>query len=102
MLLRHRVRLAASRTFCTAGNSNEINTPMMASSTRSSIRLNPSRRALRIIGTSHVKKGPKESIPFSQANEAQLTNSTRENEKSDVSLQLSLGNFKYFSWDFSR
>src|SRR3954447_6594745 len=36
-LLRQEMRLAASRTFCTAGTSRAINTPMIAITTRSSI-----------------------------------------------------------------
>jgi hypothetical protein len=35
------MRLAASRTFCTAGNSSAIRTAMMAITTSSSIRVNP-------------------------------------------------------------
>jgi len=54
-LFKHCVRLAASRTFCTAGNSNEINTPMMAITTSSSIRVNPVLGGVRIIGASHKK-----------------------------------------------
>src|SRR5438132_13853238 len=62
MLFKHWVRLAASRTFCTAGNNNEINTPMMAITTRSSIRVNPDLRRTRIIENLPCEKGTKKEI----------------------------------------
>jgi hypothetical protein len=37
-------RLADSRIFCTAGKSNPINTPMMATTTSNSIKEKPERR----------------------------------------------------------
>src|SRR5690242_79462 len=43
MLLEHVVRLAASRTFCTAGNSRPMRMAMIAITTRSSIRVNARR-----------------------------------------------------------
>src|SRR5262249_12978929 len=43
MLLVHWMRRAASRADCTAGSSKAISTAMMAMTTRSSIRVNPSR-----------------------------------------------------------
>src|SRR5262245_31566391 len=43
----HWVRLAASRTFCTAGRSKATSTPMMAMTTRSSIRVKPRVRSRR-------------------------------------------------------
>src|SRR5579871_4578435 len=42
-LLAQRMRLAASRTFCTAGSSNPIKTAMMAMTTSSSIKVNAAR-----------------------------------------------------------
>src|SRR5215470_18147821 len=39
----HLVRLAASRTFCTAGSNSPISTPMMAITTSSSISVKPCR-----------------------------------------------------------
>src|SRR5262249_9585862 len=42
-LLAHWVRLAAARTFCTAGNKRAIRMPMMAITTKSSISVNPRR-----------------------------------------------------------
>src|SRR6266567_2901308 len=52
-LLAHWVRLAASRTFCTAGSKSAINTPMIAITTSNSIRVNPNRSRLQafFIGT---------------------------------------------------
>src|SRR5438552_3106487 len=41
MLFMHLARAAAARTFCTAGNSKPIKIPMMAMTTRSSIRVKP-------------------------------------------------------------
>src|SRR5438045_5732954 len=38
------MRLAASRTFCTAGSSRPISTPMIAMTTSSSIKVKPDRR----------------------------------------------------------
>jgi len=38
------MRLAASRTFCTAGKSKPTSTPMMAMTTNSSISVKPRRR----------------------------------------------------------
>jgi hypothetical protein len=40
------VRLAASRTFCTAGTSSPISTAMMAITTKSSMSVKPRRRAV--------------------------------------------------------
>src|SRR5262249_53201186 len=45
MLLVHWMRLAASRTFCTAGSNRPIRIPMIAITTSSSIRVNPRRAA---------------------------------------------------------
>jgi hypothetical protein len=39
--LTHWLRLAASRAACTAGNSKAIRTPMIAMTTKSSIKVNP-------------------------------------------------------------
>src|SRR5687768_10708427 len=44
-LLAHLMRLAASRTFCTAGKSSAIKTAMMAITTNNSISVKPIRRA---------------------------------------------------------
>src|SRR3979490_873597 len=43
-LLEHLVRLAASRTFCTAGSKSAMSTPIIAITTRSSISVKPIRR----------------------------------------------------------
>src|SRR5260370_42520465 len=43
MLVEHWLRLAISRTFCTAGKSMPMRTPMMAITTSTSIRVNPGR-----------------------------------------------------------
>jgi hypothetical protein len=46
MLFMHWVRDAASRTFCTAGSKSPINMPMMAITTKSSIKVKPFRNVL--------------------------------------------------------
>src|SRR5579885_3779213 len=43
------MRLAASRTFCTAGRRSEMSTAMIAITTSSSIRVKPDRRDKRLI-----------------------------------------------------
>src|SRR5437879_126822 len=48
-LLRHWVRAAASRAFCTAGNSKPIKSAMTAITTSSSTSVNPRRRLLLLI-----------------------------------------------------
>src|SRR5262249_47180605 len=48
-LLEHCMRLAASRTFWTAGNSSPMRIAMMAMTTSSSIRVNPGRRGMIIL-----------------------------------------------------
>src|SRR5438132_1635386 len=52
MLLAQRMRLAASRTFCTAGSSNAIRTPIIAMTTSSSTSVKPLRdeRRMSIVG----------------------------------------------------
>src|SRR6516162_3796770 len=47
-LLAHRMRLAASRVFCTAGSKSAISTPMMAMTTSSSTSVN-ARRTLDMV-----------------------------------------------------
>src|SRR5262245_18843743 len=47
----HCARRAASRAGCTAGKSKAIKTAMIATTTRSSIRVNPRRRAMRMIAS---------------------------------------------------
>src|SRR5262249_17062770 len=54
-LLLHWVRLAASRTFWTAGTSRPISTAMMAITTNSSISVNADRVEERCIGSLHNK-----------------------------------------------
>src|SRR5262245_54913928 len=49
MLLPHFMRLAASRTFCTAGSSKPIRMPMMAMTTSSSIRVKAERSMGRVV-----------------------------------------------------
>jgi hypothetical protein len=46
-LLAHCIRLADSRTFCTAGNSNPIKMAMMAMTTNNSISVNAGRHRFR-------------------------------------------------------
>src|SRR5947209_1888814 len=48
-LLEQLMRLAASRTFCTAGKSKPIRTPMMAITTSNSINVKPGRRRRKAI-----------------------------------------------------
>src|SRR5438128_9190482 len=58
-LLMHFVRLAASRTFWTAGTSRPIKMAMMAMTTSNSIRVKPDRRNVRdMVLPPFLKKGP--------------------------------------------
>src|SRR4051812_42616354 len=53
MLLTHWIRLPASRADWTAGSNSEINTAMIAMTTRSSIRVKPRRRIMNLLENEH-------------------------------------------------